>query len=199
MREPGLQAQRQLLSPCAVAPQRCRIGRGDRDVETGARTGPIRQMRRALHAGGKPARRNLRVDVEVAERTPAQHETGASGTFLQIDPAPEPQQPSKLRPLVGREISLELEFERIGLERIAGRLGDEVNPRRAGFPIDRKLGNRTLAGFIKAIHREDGANIERRKMSDGRADGFPDPWLSLAATAASPSSAPAFNSRLMVP
>src|SRR6266536_3182266 len=103
MREPGLQAQRQLLSPCAVAPQRCRIGRGDRDVETGARTGPIRQMRRALHAGGKPARRNLRVDVEVAERTPAQHETGASGTFLQIDPAPEPQQPSKLRPLVGRE------------------------------------------------------------------------------------------------
>ena len=158
-----------------MAPQRCGIRGRDGEVEAGGRYGRIQQVRRALYAGGEPARRQLRVHVEIAGRPPAERDAGVPGTLLDIDPAPEPQQPDELRRVVGCEISVELEFERVHLERIADRFRDEMKPRRAGRPVDRKLGSCALASDdVRLLHCQNSPEIERRKTRDVGADGFPD-------------------------
>ena len=171
-----------------MTPQGREIGCRNRKVEAGTRSGLVQQMRRALHTGGKPARGKLRVDVEFAGQRPAQRDSRACRTLREIDPAPEPQEPGKLRPVIGREISVELQFERVDIERIAGRLRDEAEPGRAGPPVDGKLGNGPPArGLVRTVDDQTGAEIERRKTSDARANGFPDGWAQLRGEGREPS------------
>src|SRR5436309_1911572 len=81
---PSMQSRRQLLAPGAMAPRRCGIRGRDGEVEAGGRYGRIQQVRRALYAGGEPARRKLRVHVEIAGRPPAERDAGVPGTLLDI-------------------------------------------------------------------------------------------------------------------
>src|SRR5205823_2254212 len=98
---------------------------------------------------------------------------------LEIDPATKPQESPELGAVVGSEISIDLELERVQVPRIAGRLRHEVKPRDARRTVDRKPGNRTLTGFVRVVHGQVGAHIERRQTRDARRGGSARRWAEL--------------------
>src|SRR5262249_1583859 len=154
------------LPPGTVPPERCGIGRRNREVEARARSCPAARAGFAARVRAEPARRKLRIDIEIACRSTSQHEAGAAGTFLAVGKAAEPEHREQLRTIVCCEIAVEIEFERVTVERIADCLRCKMQPRLAGLPVHYELRNYSRGAFRSGVHRQIGAQLERREAGD---------------------------------